>query len=133
MSKSDPDPESRILILDDPDTIRLRLKRAVTDSGRDVRYDWEAKPGISNLIEMLSLFTGSSVAQIEAEHGRGGYGRFKQVVAEAVVAGLAPIRRAYRAISDAEVDRVTEQGAQVAHIRAAGFLEAVRRRVGLST
>ena len=92
MSKSDPDPASRILILDDPATIRRRVKRAVTDSGSEVRYDWTAKPGISNLMEMYSLFTGAAMDQIEAEFGTGGYGRFKEAVAEAVVAGLAPMQ-----------------------------------------
>lgn len=131
MSKSDPDPTSRILILDDPDTIRQRIKRAVTDSGTEVHHDWEAKPGISNLMEMHSLFTGATVAEMEAEHGSGGYGRFKEAVAEAVIAGLAPIRRAYGTLDDAEVDRLMEEGAAEARRRADPFLEAVRRRVGL--
>jgi tryptophanyl-tRNA synthetase len=131
MSKSDPDPTSRILILDDPDTIRQRIKRAVTDSGTDVHYDWEDKPGISNLMEMYSLFTGDPMDRVEAEHGSGGYGRFKEAVAEAVIAGLAPIRRAYRTLDDAEVDRLMQKGALDARTRAEGFQQAVRRRVGL--
>jgi len=131
MSKSDPDPTSRILILDDPDTIRRRIKRAVTDSGAEVHYDWEAQPGISNLMEMYSLFTGIPIARIETEHGSGGYGRFKEAVAEAVIAGLTPMREAYHALDDAEVDRLMEQGATTARPRAEGFQEAVRRRVGL--
>lgn len=131
MSKSDPDATSRILILDDPDTIRQRIKRAVTDSGTEVHHDWEAKPGISNLMEMHSLFTGATIAEIEAEHGGGGYGRFKEAVAEAVIAGLAPIRRAYGTLDDAEVDQLMHQGALAARTRAEGFQEAVRRRVGL--
>ncbi len=131
MSKSDPDPTSRILILDDPDTIRQRIKRAVTDSGTEVHHDWEAKPGISNLMEMHSLFTGATVAEMEAEHGSGGYGRFKEAVAEAVIAGLAPIRRAYGTLDDAEVDRLMQKGALDARTRAEGFQQAVRRRVGL--
>jgi len=131
MSKSDPDPASRILILDDPDTIRQRIKRAVTDSGAEVHYDWEAQPGIANLMEMHSLFTGIPIARIEAEHGSGGYGRFKEAVAEAVVAGLAPMRKAFYALDDAEVDALMQRGAAAARIRAEGFQEAVRRRVGL--
>ena len=132
MSKSDPDPESRILILDDPATIRRRVKRAVTDSGSEVRFDWEHKPGISNLMEVYSLFTGASMEQIEAEFGTGGYGRFKAAVAEAVVAGLAPMQAAYRSLDDAEVARLMEQGAEAARRRAAPFQEAVWRRVGLA-
>jgi tryptophanyl-tRNA synthetase len=132
MSKSDPDPESRILILDSPATVRRRVKRAVTDSGSEVRLDWEAKPGISNLIEIHSLFTGSPVSQIEAEFGAGGYGRFKEAVAEGVVAGLAPFRRAYDALDDAAVERVMEEGAAAARERAEAYQQAVRRRVGLA-
>jgi tryptophanyl-tRNA synthetase len=132
MSKSDPDPASRILILDDPATIRRRVKRAVTDSGGDVRHDWMAKAGISNLMEMYSLFTGATIPQIEAEFGTGGYGRFKEAVAEAVVAGLAPFRQAYEALDDAEVGRIVEASAMTARERAEVLQQAVRRRVGLA-
>jgi tryptophanyl-tRNA synthetase len=132
MSKSDPDPTSRILILDDPDTIRRRIKRAVTDSGTEVHYDWEAKPGISNLMEMHSLLSGTPIDRLEAEHGSGGYGRFKEAVAEAVIAGLAPIRRAFDALADAEVKDLMGRGAAEARERAEPLLEAVRRRVGLA-
>jgi tryptophanyl-tRNA synthetase len=132
MSKSDPDPASRVLILDDPDTIRMRVKRAVTDSGTEVHFDWEIKPGISNLMEIYSLFTGSSMDQIEADYGRGGYGRFKEAVAEAVVAGLTPFREAFEALDDGDVDRIMVEGAEAARGPAEEHLEEVRRRVGLS-
>jgi len=131
MSKSDPDPTGRILILDDPDTIRHRIKRAVTDSGRDIRHDWVEKPGIANLIEIMSLFTGTPVAAIEAEYGDSGYGGFKDAVAEAVVAGLAPIRSAFHNLDDAEVERLMQRGALDARTRAEGFQQSVRRRIGL--
>ncbi|MEE8498285.1 MAG: tryptophan--tRNA ligase, partial [Acidimicrobiia bacterium] len=132
MSKSDPDESSRILILDDPDTIRKRLKRAVTDSETEVRYDWAKKPGISNLIEIMSLFTDASVASIEADYGSGGYGKFKEAVAEAVIAGLAPLRSNYEEMDDVEVARLMQRGALDARTRAEGFQQAVRRRVGLA-
>jgi len=132
MSKSEPDESSRILILDDPDTIRQRLKGAVTDSETEVRYDRAEKPGISNLIEIMSLFTGASVESIEAEFGGGGYGNFKQAVAEAVIAGLAPLRSNYKEMEDAEVARLMQRGALDARTRAEGFQQAVRKRVGLA-
>jgi tryptophanyl-tRNA synthetase len=131
MSKSDPDESSRVLILDDPDTINRRFKRAVTDSGSEVRYEREKKPGIANLMEILSLFSGVSIDQIEAEYGSSGYGRFKQVVADAVVEGLEPIRRAYRDLDDGDVARVMEHGAGVARHRAEPLQVRVRRAVGL--
>jgi tryptophanyl-tRNA synthetase len=132
MSKSDPDETSRILILDDPDTIRKRLKRAVTDSEADVRYDWETKPGISNLLEIMSLFNGDSIESIESEYGTGGYGKFKDAVAESVIAGLAPLRSSYKEMDDAEVARLMQRGALDARSKAEGFQQAVRRRVGLA-
>lgn len=132
MSKSDPDEGSRVLILDDPDTISKRFKRAVTDSGRDVRYDWEEKPGVSNLIEILSLFTNREIADIEAEYGSAGYGTFKDVVAEAVIEGLAPIRQAYRGLDDAEVARLMTSGSVEAGARAERLQRRVRDLIGLA-
>ncbi len=132
MSKFEPDESSRILILDDPDTIRQRLKGAVTDSETEVRYDRAEKPGVSNLIEIMSLFTGASVESIEAEFGGGGYGNFKEAVAEAVIAGLAPLRSNYKELDDAEVARLMQRGALDARTRAEGFQQAVRKRVGLA-
>ena len=131
MSKSDPDPRSRILVLDDPDTINARLKAAVTDSGSEVRFDWEQKPGVTNLIEIMSLFTGRTTQSIEDEYGSSGYGKFKSAVAEAVIEGLAPIRAAFAALDDSDVERVVREGAAVARERAEEFQKRVRERVGL--
>jgi tryptophanyl-tRNA synthetase len=132
MSKTDDDENSRILVLDDPDTIRKRFKRAVTDSETDVRYDWDQKPGVSNLIEIMSLFTGDPVESIEAEYGTGGYGAFKEAVAESVITGLAPLRKAHQELDDAEVARLMQRGALDARTRAEGFQQSVRKRVGLA-
>ena len=119
-------------MLDDPDTIRGKVKRAVTDSGSDVRLDWAAKPGISNLLDMMSLFTGNPIPALEDSYGGGGYGKFKEAVAEAVVAGLAPIRSSYRDLDDAEVERLMVRGALDARTKAEGFQQRVRKRVGLA-
>jgi tryptophanyl-tRNA synthetase len=132
MSKTDPDESSRILVLDDPDTIRAKVKRAVTDSGSDVRFDWESKPGISNLLEIMSLFTGREIPDLEAEFADGGYGAFKEAVAEAIISGLAPIRSRYQSFDDAEVERLMQRGALDARTKAEGYQQAVRRRVGLA-
>jgi tryptophanyl-tRNA synthetase len=132
MSKSDPDDASRILVLDGPDTIRTRLKRAVTDSESEVRYDWAAKPGVSNLIEIMALFTGKDIEAIEAEYGSGGYGKFKEAVAESVISGLASLRSAYKEMNDADVARLMQRGALDARTKAEGFQQRVRRRIGLA-
>ena len=132
MSKSDPDESSRILVLDPPDTIRAKVKRAVTDSGSEVRYDWEEKPGISNLLEMMSLFSGTPIPAIEAEFASGGYGKFKEAVAEAVIAGLAPIRANHQALDDADVDRLMQRGALDARTKAEGISNAFVSGLGLA-
>ena len=131
MSKSDPDESSRVLVLDTPDAIRAKLKRAVTDSGSEVRFDWDDKPGVSNLIEIMSLFTGQAISAIEAAYGDGGYGKFKDAVAESVIEGLAPIRAKHKELADADVERMMQRGALDARTKAEGFQQRVRKLVGL--
>jgi len=132
MSKSDPDEGSRILVLDPPDVIRAKVKRAVTDSGSGVRYDWEEKPGVSNLLEIMSLFSGASIPALEAEYGSSGYGKFKEAVAEAVIVGLAPIRAAYEALDDTAVEASMRRHAAAARDKAEEYQLRVRQRVGLA-
>jgi tryptophanyl-tRNA synthetase len=91
MSTTGGTPQGTVRLLDPPDVIRKKFKTAVTDSGRDVRRAAE-KPGISNLIEIMSVATGETMETIEARYDGQGYGRFKDEVAEAVVALLDPIR-----------------------------------------
>ena len=131
MSKTDAVEGSRINILDGSDEIRRKIGRAVTDSGTDVRHDWEAKPGISNLIEILSAFADTPIPKIEEEYGAVGYGKFKEVAAEAIIEGLAPVRSAYQGLDDAEVDRIMQKGALDARTKAEGYQQSVCRRVGL--
>ncbi|MGH8911052.1 MAG: tryptophan--tRNA ligase [Acidimicrobiia bacterium] len=131
MSKSDANPNASILLLDEPDTIVSKVKSAVTDSGTEVAFDWKAKPGISNLLELFSLFSGRKIDDLVAEYGDGGYGRFKLAVAEAIVDGLTPIRTRYKQLEDAEVARLMERGALDARIRAEKSMGVVRSAVGL--
>ncbi|NNK91512.1 MAG: tryptophan--tRNA ligase [Acidimicrobiia bacterium] len=132
MSKSDPNEKSRVLILDSPDVIQKKIKSAVTDSDPDVRLDWDEKPGISNLLEIMSGCTGRSIDDLVAEYGDKGYGVFKQAVADAVVAELASVRAAYKALDDAEVARLMTKGALDARQRAEGFQQEIRKVTGLS-
>ena len=132
MSKSDPDASARILVTDDADTIRRKIRRAVTDSETRIAYDVERKPGISNLLDILAAFTGDPVRELADEHAHAGYGRFKETVAEAVTAGLAPVRRAYRALDDREVERIMTGGAHEARVKAEQTMAKVRELIGLS-
>lgn len=132
MSKSDPDGSSRILVLDDADTIVKKFRRAVTDSGNEVSYDVDKKPGISNLLEIMSIFADRPIAELVAEYGDAQYGTFKQAVADVVVESLAPLRSAYLALDDGEVQRVMAKGMLDARMRAEQTMTDVRSRVGLA-
>jgi tryptophanyl-tRNA synthetase len=131
MSKSDPNDKSRIDLLDSPNVIRKKIMSAVTDSEPTVRYDPAEKPGISNLLEIMSACTGRSIDDLVDEYGDGGYGAFKEAVAEAVIAELAPIRATYESLDDAEVARILQRGALDARTRAEGYQQEVRDAVGL--
>ena len=89
--------------------IRKRIKSAVTDSDPEVRYDPAAKPGISNLLDIMAACTGRSIDSLVGEYGSGGYGAFKEAVAEAVVEELAPIKSAYNSISNGDARQVLKE------------------------
>jgi tryptophanyl-tRNA synthetase len=131
MSKSDTDPKGTISILDSPDEIRSKIRSAVTDSEPTVRYDVANKPGISNLLHIMSGCTGRDVEDLVAAYGGGGYGVFKDAVAEAVAHELAPFRSRYKELDDREVARVLQKGALDARTRAEGYQAEVRTAVGL--
>jgi tryptophanyl-tRNA synthetase len=133
MSTSEPlESQGVVRLVDAPDVIRRKFKSAVTDSGRDVRHDREAKPGVSNLIEIMSVATGDSFADIEARYDGQGYGPFKQDVAEAVVELLAPIQERYRTVraDEAELDRLLQLGADKAAATSRPTIEAMFERMG---
>ena len=132
MSKSDPDVRSRLLLTDSADQIRRKVRAAVTDSGRTVDYDWETKPGISNLLELFSVAAGRSTEDLAAEYRDQGYGRFKAAVAEALCEYMAPVRERYEGMEDAEVSRLMSEGAAEARRRAAVSMATVWEAVGLS-
>ncbi|NIA25342.1 MAG: tryptophan--tRNA ligase [Gammaproteobacteria bacterium] len=130
MSKSAPDASSRIHIIDPPDVIRKKFKTAVTDSGHEIEYDTLKKPGVSNLLDILALFTGRTIDDLVAQYHDMPYGYFKEVVAEAVVEGLAPVRELYEALVDAEVDAIMRRGTMVARDRAENEMASVRAKMG---
>jgi len=120
-----------VKVLDPPDVIRRKLRSAVTDSGRDVVRS-EDKPGVTNLIEIMSVATGEEPEAIEARYDGAGYGRFKEDVGEAVVALLDPIRLRYGDLrgDPGELHSILARGAEKAHVIAAETLARAYDRVG---
>ena len=135
MSKSDANPHNFITLLDEPDTIRRKLKRATTDSGHEVRFDLAEKPGISNLLVLLSAVTDKTILELENsyQHAKG-YGQFKQDVSEAMIAFLSPIQSRYQILrqDEAQLQRILHHGALAAREKASVVLNAVYAAVGLS-
>lgn len=131
MSKSDPSVKATVYLTDDTDQVIKKIKSAVTDTGSAVAYDWDEKPGVSNLLEIFSYFSGRTIDDLVSEYGDGGYGVFKVAAAEAVAEGLKPIREAYEGMSDAEVEKVMAAGAEKAKSSAEATMSLVRSAVGL--
>lgn len=131
MSKSDENPNACILILDDKDTIIRKFKRAVTDSGSEVRFA-EGKDGINNLMAIYSSFTGKNMSEIEAEFAGKGYGDFKLAVGETVADSLEPVRTEFsRLMSDkAYLKECYTSGAQRAFRLTNKIVTKVYRKVG---
>jgi tryptophanyl-tRNA synthetase len=132
MSTSAGKPEGVVRMIDPPEVVRRKFKTAVTDSGRDVRHDPEAKPGISNLIEIMSVVTGRRVSEIEAEYDGAGYGDFKEAVGEAVVELLTPIQQRYESLraDERELQRLLAVGAEKARRASESTLELMYDRMG---
>jgi tryptophanyl-tRNA synthetase len=122
MAKSDPQIKSRVSILDDPDVIRKRIRSAVTDSDPEVRYDIGEKPGISNLLEIMAACTQRSVDALVEEYANGGYGAFKDAVADAVVEELAPVKTAYKALNNGDVRQVLQDAGVEAREMASTYM-----------
>jgi tryptophanyl-tRNA synthetase len=134
MSKSRGAESGTILMLDAPDTIRKKVKTAVTDSGSDVRYDPREKPGISNLIELLTVVTGESIKDVESRYDGSGYGQFKQDVGDAIVTVLEPIQARYEVLrsDSAELQRLLDLGADKARASSASTLALMYERMGFA-
>jgi tryptophanyl-tRNA synthetase len=131
MSTTGGTPQGTVLVLDPPDVIRRKVKSAVTDSGRDVVRAPD-KPGITNLIEIMSVATGEAPDAIEARYDGEGYGAFKDDAAEAVVALFDPIRRRHDELraDPEELRRLLDRGAEKARAVAAPTLELMYDRMG---
>ena len=132
MSKSAENPNSSVFLTDDRDTVIRKFKRAVTDSGSEIKYDPENKAGVSNLLSVYAVFTGKTVSEAEKEFEGLGYGEFKLAVGEAVADKLAPIQAEQaRLLSDkAYLDGVLKTGAERASYTANKTLNKVYKKIG---
>ena len=131
MSKSDENENATVRILDPKDVIIRKFKRAVTDSGSEVRYA-EDKPGVSNLISIYCAFTGKSIEETEREFAGKGYGDFKLAVGEACADALAPVQAEFARLSADKgyLEEVMAKGAEDAARSAARTMSKVRRKIG---
>ena len=131
MSKSDPE-ETYIAILDKPEIIRKKMRRAVTDCDNTVVFDPENKPGIANLMSIMSALTGKTMDEITAEYDGQGYGKFKDAVADSVIATLEPIQKRYDEISadKAYLQEVLTSGAERAEAIAYRTMLKIRKKIG---
>ena len=132
MSKSDPNENAKIMLTDGDDLIMKKFKRAVTDSGSEIRRG-EGKEGVVNLMTICSALTGKTLDEIETQFDGKGYGEFKTAVGETVVSVIAPLRAEYeRILADrAYLDGVLKDGAERASERAEKMLVRVKEKIGL--
>ena len=132
MSTTGTSEQGTVYVLDEPDAIRRKFRRAVADSGREI-VRREDKPGISNLIEIMAVARGTGPEEIEREFDGSGYGDFKTAVADAVVDWLAPVRSRYDELrtEPEELERTLATGADKARAIASGTLADVREAMGV--
>jgi tryptophanyl-tRNA synthetase len=132
MSTTGSTEQGRVYVDDEPDAIRSKLKRAVTDTGHEI-VRGDDKPGISNLIEILAVVRENDPAEVEQEFRGKGYGDFKSAVGEAIVDFLAPVRERYGEVraDEAALEKVLEDGAERARGLAEETMVEVRRAMGV--
>lgn len=130
MSKSDDDPNGCVMLLDDPDTVRRKFKRAVTDSGIDIKFDG-SRPAITNLLTIYQLLTEKAPAEVEAHFTGKGYAQLKQDLADVTIEFLRPVRERAAGISDEELRQILERGRDKARTIAGATLKEVMTRRGI--
>src|SRR5919112_332666 len=131
MSKSDENANGSITLMDDPDAVRRKFKRAVTDSGSEIRFD-QSRPAITNLLAIYQLLTGRAPDEIESHFEGKGYAQLKSELAEATVEFLRPFQERVRAISDEELSRILRGGADKARAIAAETMRQGKERMGIT-
>ncbi|MDQ3321031.1 MAG: tryptophan--tRNA ligase [Acidobacteriota bacterium] len=130
MSKSDADLNGSIFLLDDADTITKKFKRAVTDSGSEIKFD-ESRPAIDNLLTIYQLLTGKTAEECETDFAGKGYGHFKSTLAEVVVEFLRPFQERVKEFDDAQLEKILKSGAEKARSIASQTVKEVYERMGI--
>lgn len=130
MSKSDTNAAGSIFLLDDADTITKKIKRAVTDSGTEIKFD-ESRPAINNLLTIYGLLTGRTNEECEADFEGKGYGHFKTGLAEVVVEFLKPFQARVNDYDEGSLQRILTEGAEKARGIANETLKAVYEKMGI--
>jgi tryptophanyl-tRNA synthetase len=132
MSTTSSSEQGAVYVADSPDDIRRKFKRAVTDSESEIRYDPDAKPGVSNLLEIMSVATGDTIDDLVARFSGSGYGDLKEAVGESVVELLTPIRERFEALraDERELQRLLAVGAEKARRASEPTLELMYERMG---
>jgi tryptophanyl-tRNA synthetase len=130
MSKSDENASGSINLLEDADTVRRKFKRAVTDSGTEIRFA-ATRPAITNLLTIYQLLTGQPAAEVEAHFAGKGYAALKSELADATIEFLRPLQERVRGYDDAELDRILDSGRERAQAIAHATLADVKARMGL--
>jgi len=132
MSKSAENTKNYIALLDSPETIREKIKAAVTDSASEIKYDMENKPAISNLLTIYSLFSRKTIAELEKEYDGKNYSVFKNDLAEIIIEGLSPIQKKYKELSANPdyIKKVLRNGAEKAKTIASQTMSEVRSKIG---
>jgi tryptophanyl-tRNA synthetase len=133
MSKSDDNIKATIFLDDTPDVIRNKVKRAVTDSGTDIRFDAETRPAISNLLTLFNVATSEPIALIEERFAGKTYAQFKEELGEAIVEMLRPMQERYHALRADEdnLKEILSRGAVEARRRAQRTMRKVYKKMGL--
>ena len=132
MSKSDEESEAGcIMLMDDDDAVRRKFKRAVTDSGTDIKFDAN-RPAINNLLTIYHLLTNKSSAEIEEHFSGKGYAKLKEELADVTIEFLKPFQERLRSIDDDKLDQILEQGAERARAIARPTLERAKANMGVS-
>ena len=131
MSKSAGSSANYIALTDKPETAMKKIMKAVTDSGKEIVFDKEKKPAISNLLIIYSLLAGDSIKELENKYKNKGYGEFKKDLAEVVAEFLIKFQKKFNSFTDEEVKEIMEAGADKIKPIAEATLERVKERIGV--